>query len=239
MPSPLHTLSPPALAAAPDLAALRTELDRLDEQLHDTLMQRARVVSQVATLGVKGAVPHRPGREAAIIRRLLARHEGDLPPSTIVRIWRELLAGFTAQQRPVLVTVCEAEGDPAYLAAAREHFGALTPLRAYRTPAQAINDVSRGIATAAVLPAPVEGEAPSAAWWTAMLHRDDPRIHVVACLPFWSARTEGSPKVQALVVGAAAPDPSGRDRSLLGLEMTLEVSRARLAAAVLAAGFQA
>ena len=156
-----------------------------------------------------------------------------------MRVWRELLASTTAQQRPMLVTVCQADGDPAYLAAAREHFGALTPMRAHRTPAQAISEVSAGVASVAVLPLPVEGEAPAAAWWTALLHRDDPRIHVVARLPFWSARPEGSPKVQALVVSAAAPDPSGADRSLLGLEMTQEVSRARLGAAVAAAGFQA
>lgn len=244
MSSPLPTLQPPApphpdVARRPDLAALRAELDRLDDALHDTLMRRAEVVAEVAALRVKGAVPLRPGREATIVRRLLARHSGGLPPVAIVRMWRELLASTTAQQRPMLVTVCQADGDPAYLAAAREHFGALTPMRAHRTPAQAISEVSAGVATVAVLPLPVEGEAPAAAWWTALLHRDDPRIHVVARLPFWSARPEGSPKVQALVVSAAAPDPSGADRSLLGLEMTQEVSRARLGAAVAAAGFQA
>lgn len=241
MSSPLPTLQPPAppRPGASDLAALRIELDQLDDALHDTLMRRAEVVAAVAALRVKGTVPLRPGREATIVRRLLARHSGALPPVAIVRVWRELLASTTAQQRPMLVTVCQADGDPAYLAAAREHFGALIPMRAHRTPAQAISEVSAGVATVAVLPLPVEGEAPAAAWWTALLHRDDPRIHVVARLPFWSVRPEGSPKVQALVVSAAAPDPSGADRSLLGLEMTQEVSRARLGAAVAAAGFQA
>lgn len=250
MSSPLQTLHAPAPdVVAPDLPApnlpaqdlvsLRAELDRLDDTLHDTLMRRAEVVAQVAALRVKGAVPLRAGREASIIRRLLSRHGGALPPVGIVRVWRELLASTTAQQRPMLITVCEPGSDSAYVAAAREQFGALTPLRAHRTPAQAISEVSAGIATVAVLPLPVEGEAPMAAWWTALLHRDDPRIHVIARLPFWTPRPEGAPKVQALVVSAAAPDPSGADRSLLGLEMALEVSRARLAAAVAAAGFMA
>jgi hypothetical protein len=43
--------------------------------------------------------------------------------------------------------------------------------------------------------------------------------------------------VQALVIAAAAPDASGRDNSLLGLELDLDVSRARLTAAVTASGF--
>jgi hypothetical protein len=41
--------------------------------------------------------------------------------------------------------------------------------------------------------------------------------------------------VQALVVAAVAPDASGRDRSLIGLELTGESSRARLTAALTAA----
>ena len=235
MPSPLQTIES---SPAADLASLRAELDGLDDALHDTLMHRAEVVAQIATLGVKGVVPHRPGREASILRRLLARHDGGLPASGVVRIWRELIGAFTAQQRAVLVAVCEVEGDPAYAAAAREHFGALTPLRAHRTPAQAISDVSAGIATVAVLPLPMQDEAPAAAWWTALLHTDGSRVHVVARLPFWSPRPEGSPKVKALVVSVAAPDPSGADRSLLGLELALDVSQARLHAAIATAGFQ-
>jgi chorismate mutase len=230
-------------APAPDLAAhrlaaLRAELDRLDDNLHDTLMRRAEIVEQVGALGAKGRVPLRPGREASIIRRLLGRHRGGLAAASVVRIWRELLAGTTSQQRPMLITVCEAEGGPSLVAVAREHFGALTPLSARRTPAQAISDVSSGQATAAVVPLPAEDEPVRAAWWTALLQRDEPRIHVVARLPFWAPRPEGTPQGQALVVSAAAPDRSGADRSLIGLELPLDISRARLATMLTEAGLQ-
>jgi len=70
----------------------------------------------------------------------------------------------------------------------------------------------------------------------ALLHRDDPRIHVVARLPFWSPRPEGAPRVQALVVAAAAPDRSTQDRSLIGFELLPEMSRTRLVAALGASG---
>ncbi len=237
MPSPSQ-MQPAAPAKVPDLASLRAELDRLDDALHDTLMRRADVVKQVAALRVKGPVPLRPGREAAIIRRLLARHDGGLPAFGIVRIWRELLGTTTAQQHPLMVSVCEAGGDPAYLALAREHFGALTPMRLHRSPAEAIEEVRAGRATVAVLPTPAKGETPSDAWWTALLRPGNPRVHVVARLPFWSPRPEGTPAVQGLVVSAAAPDPSGQDCSLLGLELA-GADRARLGAALAAAGFRA
>ena len=98
--------------------------------------------------------------------------------------------------------------------------------------------MSAGSAGAAVLPVPADGEPPGAAWWTALLHRDDPRIHITARLPFWAVRPEGAPGVQAFVVSAAPPDPSGADRSLLGLEVTTEVSRDRLSHALTMAGFE-
>jgi chorismate mutase len=238
MPStPTLTDAPPSDTETPSLAALRDELDRIDDAIHDLLMQRAEVVERVGTLVARGKVPLRPGREAAIIRRLLARHHGPLPRRVLPRLWRELLAGTTAMQASYVIAVCQTDPATGFIACAREHFGALTPLRVHRTPAQAIGEVSAGNAIAAVLPMPDDEESQGNAWWTALLHRDEPRIHVIGRLPFWSARTEGAPGVQALVVAAAAPDPSGDDRSLVGLELPGDVSRARLATVLAGAGF--
>ena len=145
----------PSLSAsanpAEQLAVLRAQLDGLDDQIHDLLMQRAKVVERVGALGAKGRVPLRPGREADIIRRLLARHTGRLPRRTIVRIWRELVAGTTTMQGNYTIAVCQPDPASGYVATAREHFGALTPIRAHRTPAQAIGEVSAGQAVAAVV----------------------------------------------------------------------------------------
>jgi chorismate mutase/prephenate dehydratase len=233
--------------AQPDtLASLRTELDRLDDAVHDLLMERALVVGRIAALAAKGKVPLRPGREADIIRRLVRRHKGELPKRVLPRIWRELFAATTSMQGPYILAVCEMQGSPAteanaggYVALTREHFGATTPLRMHRSPTQAIGEVSAGSATAAVLPMPSEEDTDRNAWWTSLLQRDTPRIHVVARLPFWSPRVEGAPQVRALVVSAAAPDRSAHDHSLVGLELPHDVSRARLATMVADAGFTA
>lgn len=219
------------------LASLRAELDRMDDAIHDLLMARAQVVTKVAALGAKGRVALRAGREADIIRRLLRRHTGPLPRRVLPRLWRELFAATTSMQGPYIITVCEVQPAGGFVALAREHFGAVTSLRVHRSPAQAVGEVSSGTATAAVLPMPAEEEASAVAWWTALLPRDEPRIHVVARLPFWSPRAEGAPQVRALVVSAAPPDPSLHDRSLLGMELPLDMSRARLTGALTEAGF--
>ena len=225
----------PAPPATPTLADLRAELDRLDDGIHDLLMRRAAVVARIPALGGKGRVALRPGREAEILRRLLRRHGGPLPRMLLVRLWRELFAATTGMQQNHLIAVCETYPGNASVQCAREHFGALTPLRVHGSAPQAIAEVSAGTATAAVLPMPAEAD--NAAWWTALLHHDEPRIHVVARLPFWAPRPEGAPQVQALVVAAVAPDPSSHDRTLIGAEVPADISRARLAANMAAAGF--
>ena len=223
--------------ATPDLAALRTELDRIDDSMHDLLMQRAQVVAHVARAGKPAAF--RPGREASMLRRLLGRHSGPLAPQAIVRIWRELLAATTAMQGVYSVAVCEVDPHAGFTQAAREHFGALTPLLVHGGPAQTLASLSAGAAALAVLPMPSETESPRDAWWLSLLQTHDPRMHVIARLPFWARRPDGTPQIQALVLAAAPPDASGQDRSLVGLELDLDVSRTRLSAALSTAGLSA
>jgi chorismate mutase len=217
------------------LAEFRAEIDGLDDAIHDLLMARAAVVMRLRAGAGKGPIALRPGREADILRRLLARHHGDLPGRAVVRVWREVLAGTTIMQGPFVVSACETGADSGYVQCAREHFGASTPLKVHRSPSQAIADVRAGAATAAVLPLPTE-EEPSP-WWTSLLHQVQPRIHVVGRLPFWAPRVEGAPGVQALVVGALPPDRSSLDRSLFALELPAGQSRAHLSATLAAAGF--
>src|SRR3954463_3283301 len=102
------------------LPVLRAELDRIDNEIHELLMRRAEIVEHVARSGKPAAF--RPGREASIIRRLVGRHHGSLPPVALVRIWRELLAGTTAMQGGFSLAVCDPDSGVPLMQLAREHF---------------------------------------------------------------------------------------------------------------------
>ncbi|MDE2005930.1 MAG: chorismate mutase [Rhodospirillales bacterium] len=220
-----------------DLGALRAELDRIDDAVHALLVRRAGLIAAVAATKPAGGSGLRPGRQAAILRRLIARDGGALPSQGLVRIWTELLAATTAMQAPFIVAVCDPAPGATYVQVAREQFGALTPLRAYGSPAQAIAELTAGRAAVAVLPLPSEAEPARDAWWTALMRRDPARLHIVAGLPLWARRPEGAPDAPAFVLATIPPDPSGEDRALIGLELAPEISRARLAASLAAAGF--
>ena len=202
----------------PDLAALRARLDAIDDTIHDLLMDRARVVEGVARSGKAAAF--RPGREASILRRLLARHTGGLPARTLVRMWREMLAGTTGMQSPVTLAVFDPTPDGAVSAITREHFGFLTPAVIHPTIAATLAAARGGAVTAAVLPFPLD-----AATWRALTEAE-PRLHIIARLPFWADRPRGVPHADVLVCATTAPDASGADRSFLAL--THPPERARL-----------
>jgi chorismate mutase len=230
-------LPPGAAPAGPDaLRALREEIDALDDAVHDLLMRRAGVVARLAGSRAKATGPTlRPGREAQVLRRLLARNEGPLPAAAVIRLWRDLFAASTGLQAPFSVAVFATR--PEEMRLAREHFGALTPLRRVTTPARALAMVASGEASVAVLPLPRDGEPAEEAWWTGL---DSPRLQIAARLPFWAPPGGAEPQdAEGLVVTPGAPDASGADRSLLRLEGVPAVrGRAGVQAALAAAGLQ-
>lgn len=224
----------PTAPAEAEIAALRAEIDAIDDAMHDLLMKRSAVVARLAGSRAKGnGTPLRPGREAAVLRRLLARHAGPLGRARIVRIWREIFMASTAIQGAFSVAVFAPTPQSGEARLAREHFGPITPARVHPTPARALAAVSAGEASVAVLPMPTEElEGDEGGWWTRL---DVPRLQVVARLPFLGDAAGAA----ALVVAPVPPDPSGDDRSLLLVEAEDGAARGRIAQAIADAGLQA
>ena len=217
--SRMNDKAPASPTADPALQALRAEIDALDDAMHDLLMRRAAVVARMAASRAKNGAgsPLRPGREAAVVRRLLARHSGALSGGAVVRIWRHIFMAHTAIQGAFTAAVAASGEAAPTLALAREHFGTATPLTQFASPAQALAALSAGKASVAVLPAPTgEGEG---AWWQSL---EAPRLCIVARLPFLADATRAD---AALVVAPVPPDASGDDRSFVRLEAAADAPR--------------
>ena len=84
------------------LAELRDKIDAIDAEMHRLLIARGEVIdSLIRTKGTsRPGNAFRPGREADMMRRLVARHEGALPLATVEHIWREIITTFTRMQAP-------------------------------------------------------------------------------------------------------------------------------------------
>ena len=55
-----------------DLAALRTKIDAIDDQMLKLICERANIALEVAHVKVPGSPLYRPEREAMILRRISA-----------------------------------------------------------------------------------------------------------------------------------------------------------------------
>jgi chorismate mutase / prephenate dehydratase len=222
-----------------NLDDLRRRIDAIDDALHDLLMERAEIGRRIGTVkgaARNGAAAWRPGREAQILRRLVARHRGPLPKAALVRIWRELMTAFLRLQGGFAVAVQAGTEEAACRDVARDHFGSLTTIRSHKTAMQVLHEVSERRAAIGVLPLPQQDDAQP--WWPMLLASDADLPRVIARLPFVPGALTGS-KQEALVVGHMPLENSGTDRSLIALELGEEVSRAALRRQCEATGFDA
>lgn len=226
---------------------LRREIDEIDSSIHDLLMRRAAMAERIAAAKddsargegkMAAAAYFRPGREAAVLRRLVARHKGSFPLVSLVRLWREIMSSLVRLQGPFSVAVYTAADNPGYWDLARDHYGSTTPLIPCQSAIQVLREVSEGRATVGVLPFPQEGEM--APWWPLVANTRNNPPKVIARFPFLATQ-QGSAgpsrgQVSAVAVACLTPEHTGDDRSLLTVELTEEVSRARLTAILASVG---
>ncbi len=216
---------------------LRRALDGIDDGIHDLILRRTEVVEQVANVkehaGGRGIL--RPGREARILRRLVARHRGAFPVASLVRIWRELISASVAMQAPFSVAVYRPEPDPGYWVLAREQFGIYAPMAAHNTPEAAIRAVGAGEAGVAVVPLP-DADAEEEGWWVDLalgrLVPGQERPEIIWHLPFTGTSSGPLSGLQAVVLSRAPQEESGDDHSLFVFETAAAGALAELTAAL-------
>ncbi|MCF8495135.1 MAG: chorismate mutase [Alphaproteobacteria bacterium] len=208
------------------LDQIRRKIDSLDDRIHDALMERAGLVEGIITEKRKNNLPFiQPAREAQMIRRLLERHEGCLPPEVIVRIWRELVTAVSLLQTGVKISISTEGASGEIWDMARNYFGSATEMQKLSGSLSALASVREGNSTFAVLPWP-EDEA-AHPWWVVLFNHPENDLRIVGALPY-GMRSESRTSGKALIVSKIDFSPSGKDRSFLALEVDQGVSRDRI-----------
>ena len=140
------------------LAALRSEIDAVDDAVLDLIRRRQTLARKINTL--KSAAPDalklRPDREAHVLRRLLERAPEE-DRRLVGALWREILSAGLAVQGEVTVAVWSPA--PGGLDQARLRFGVSARYLSAGSPAEALALAETGSAIA------VLGLHPDAPWW--------------------------------------------------------------------------
>jgi chorismate mutase len=183
------------------LDEVRARIDAIDADLLKLVGERAALAAEVAAAkaaaGEAGRFGLRPGREAQLLRGLLARRSAS--PALVVRVWRELMGANLAAQGPFHLNVWGGKDPGRTVELARFRFGSAAPLRqlAAAEDALAAARTPGGVAIATL--------APDSAWWARLLA--EPQLKVFAALPCLSAWGP----LSALAVAQVAVEPTGDD----------------------------
>ncbi len=215
-------------SAARTLAELRAKIDRIDEAMHQLLIERGTVIE--ALIAAKGTArtgaAFRPQREAEMMRRLAERHSGVLPLATAEHLWREIITTFTFLQAPFRVFVDLGDDHAAMHDLARFAFGFSVEMIIADGPADVVRRVAETGLDLGLIPQSRNREA----WWRG-LSDDGPRI--MALLPFIAqeGRIAGAP---ALVVSPRLADPSPADLRVVAARRANGALRLSSSAAIIA-----
>ncbi len=215
------------------LTEIRKKIDALDNKIHDLLMERADLIMDVADEKRKNNIQIvHPEREAKMIRRLIKRHQGPLPESAILSIWRELVGAVCMMQTGLRVVVTDSAHFHEYWDMAKNYFGSVLPISKTATPLMAVASVRDNNASFAVLPWPYEGVDTSdeTPWWVHVYNAKDKNMRIVCALPYGYERSETfmGTEPKAMVLSKIEFLDSGEDHTCFVMETDSSISRARI-----------
>ena len=195
------------------LAELRGMIDTIDAEMHRLLVERGTIIGAlIRTKGTeKTGAAFRPGREADMMRRLVGRHSGELPITTVEHIWREIITTFTRMQAPFDVAT-DGSADPDRMRdLARFYFGFSVNLLRLSNAAAVVAHVA---ATGDLGIVARDQDSTTGAWWRALGKPSGPQI--MAVLPYIEA--PGRPAdLPAFVISPRLSDPTPPDIRILAV----------------------
>lgn len=211
------TKAPEKPSQVPALGDLRNEIDRIDEQMHQLLMERGMIIDRLIAVkkSQETGSAFRPMREADMMRRLVQRHKGILPLDTVESIWRVIISTFTYVQQPFSVHADLSSGDALMRDSARFHFGFTVPFIPHMGAAGVVEAVSASKGDLGLIPA--TAVAAAGAWWSALEFDAAPKI--IARLPFVE-RADHPAALPVFVVSRVAADAMATEAAVWSIRVS-------------------
>src|SRR5258706_817998 len=105
----------------PSLEELRRKIDALDGQIVPMLNARAQIVVEIGKLKQQSGVPiYGPDREKAVLEKVRTINKGPLANRCLEAVYRELMSGSFALEKPLRIGFLGPEGTFSHAAAVRK-----------------------------------------------------------------------------------------------------------------------
>ncbi|MGC8551617.1 MAG: prephenate dehydratase [Phycisphaerae bacterium] len=166
---------------ADPLAELRSKIDELDHQIVALLNARARIVVEIGRIKHQSNAPvYAPDREKIVLDRVAQANKavgGPLPDSCLQAIYRELMSGSFALEKPLRVAYLGPQGSYSHLASVKK-FGASVAHAPVVDIASVFDEVARGHADLGLVP--IENSTIGGVVETMDAFLDHPNVTIVA-----------------------------------------------------------
>ncbi len=97
---------------------LRKQIDKIDSQLVELLNERSRIVIEIGKLKNQTGKPiYAPDREKQVLEKVIKNNKGPLSDKCLTAIWRELMSGSFALEKPLRIGYLGPEGSFSHTAA--------------------------------------------------------------------------------------------------------------------------
>lgn len=137
------------------LAPLRQQIDELDQKIIELLNARARIVVEVGKVKHQSGTPvYAPDREKIVLERIRKANRtvgGPLPDSCLEAIYRELMSGSFALEKPLRIAYLGPQGSYSHLASVKK-FGSSVEHVPVTAIENVFDEVSRGHADLGLVP---------------------------------------------------------------------------------------
>jgi len=105
----------------PALDALRGKIDQLDARIVELLNARAQIVVEVGKIKQQSKMPiYAPDREIVVLEKVRALNKGPLSDRCLEAVYRELMSGSFALERPLRIGFLGPTGSFSHLASVRK-----------------------------------------------------------------------------------------------------------------------
>ena len=177
------------------LSELRNKIDAIDDKLLAMLSARAELVLEVGKLKKQSPESNfiRSGREAKMLRELLAKNKNKLPPALIRSLWRSIISASLKLENGLKIALPAGADLPLHLAVI-DYFGSFTEYKEYEAEDEILDSIDKHKVGVFTL---------SSGWWLKLAEKDHQNLKIFAKL------SEG-----IFAVAKLDPEESGNDKTI-------------------------
>lgn len=227
------------------LIALRSEIDKIDNQILNLIGQRMNVVRQVGELKTANNEKFfiKSSREADMIKELIKKIDFNFPKSAIVNIWRKIIVSANMFEQPLNIAIHNPKNVSDYAYLVKEYYSDEVPLSFHDSVANIVLEIEKGKAQIGIFALPKSTDFKSDLtenWWI-NLANNKLGIKVFAKIPFveFANKSLANNEIELVAVAIKEAEKSIEDNSLIYVEVDKNITKDDIIHALKISGLKA